>query len=356
MATRLALNNEEMLLFTWIWSFLNTSPYYNPVCSTPLVSICIPAYNQQYFLDRLVNSIKEQTYRPIEIIIVDDNSPIPLVARDGVAEDNLHVRIQRNSESYGPYWNMLNSISLSNGEYVYQIDHDDYLIDSSFIQKAVNLFENIPNLQLVIANSEIENSKRTSLPRANESGFRHFDGISFLRKHLFNEYHPARSGYIMNYKSLVKIKFKKVFYALHHFSTQEVYPDESFSLPVILCSLGDVLVSNDVVSVHGNPQDSFSKSDFWRKNSNISVIVQFVRLASFLFAQRSFKAAFIISRKCIFGGNHSPKIHYHNLNILKEHGISKYIKLVIVLNFLVHFPALFLKRVFYSFRFRILGR
>lgn len=131
---------------------------------TPLVSICIPAYANQYFLDRLVKSIKGQTYRPLELVIVDDNSPTPLTAQNELEETNLQIRLLRNAESYGPYWNMLHSISLARGEYIYQIDHDDYLVDSNFIENAVGLFENIPELQLVIANSELENSERTTLP------------------------------------------------------------------------------------------------------------------------------------------------------------------------------------------------
>jgi glycosyltransferase involved in cell wall biosynthesis len=297
-----------------------------------------------------------QRYRPIEIVVVDDNSPIPLVVSDRVSDENLQVRLFRNSVSYGPYWNMQKSISLAKGKYVYQIDHDDYLIDPNFIEKAVAHFESNPNLQLVIANSEIENSHRTTFSRSSQSNFQLFDGLQFLSKHLFKDIHPARSGYIMNYQSLVNINFEDVFYPLNYFDGSDIYPDESFSLPVILCGIGDVMVSHSVVSIRGNPQDSFSKSKFWRDNSSISVIVQHLRLTNFLFSQRKLKVALIILIKSILGGGHSPAIRFHNLKILGIKELSLYDKLVILSNFLAHFPTFLAKRTFFFLRFRVLGR
>ena len=38
------------------------------------VTIIIPTYNRDMFLNRCLNSLYEQTYRPLEIIIIDDGS------------------------------------------------------------------------------------------------------------------------------------------------------------------------------------------------------------------------------------------------------------------------------------------
>jgi len=38
------------------------------------VSICIPVYNGALFLDEVINNVLDQTYRDLEIIIIDDNS------------------------------------------------------------------------------------------------------------------------------------------------------------------------------------------------------------------------------------------------------------------------------------------
>ena len=49
----------------------------NGMNRTPLVSIIIPYYNQQLFIATTVLSAKRQTYPNVEIIVVDDGSPVP---------------------------------------------------------------------------------------------------------------------------------------------------------------------------------------------------------------------------------------------------------------------------------------
>ena len=40
----------------------------------PLVSVCIPAYNNEEYIAQTINNILGQSYKNIELIIVDDNS------------------------------------------------------------------------------------------------------------------------------------------------------------------------------------------------------------------------------------------------------------------------------------------
>lgn len=43
--------------------------------SEPVISVIVPIYNVETYLDRCVSSIVNQTYRNLEIILVDDGSP-----------------------------------------------------------------------------------------------------------------------------------------------------------------------------------------------------------------------------------------------------------------------------------------
>ena len=47
----------------------------NYLFSFPLISVIVPAYKVEKFLPRCVDSIIEQSYKNIEIILVDDGSP-----------------------------------------------------------------------------------------------------------------------------------------------------------------------------------------------------------------------------------------------------------------------------------------
>ena len=60
-----------------------------------LISVIIPAYNAQKHLDKCLKSLYEQTYKNLEIIIIDDNSTdrTPEIIRDWSSKDDRIVVI-----------------------------------------------------------------------------------------------------------------------------------------------------------------------------------------------------------------------------------------------------------------------
>ena len=63
--------------------------------SNPKVSIIVPIYNVEKYLDRCMNSLLNQTLREIEIILVDDGSPdnCPRMC-DDYAKKDCRVKMQ----------------------------------------------------------------------------------------------------------------------------------------------------------------------------------------------------------------------------------------------------------------------
>lgn len=94
----------------------------------PLISICIPAYNGQKFFETCLDSAIGQTYRNIEIIIVDDCSTDKTyeIAKTYAAKDN-RIKLFRNEKNTGlvPNWNRC--LELAKGEWIKFLFQDDYL-------------------------------------------------------------------------------------------------------------------------------------------------------------------------------------------------------------------------------------
>lgn len=92
-----------------------------------LVSIVVPVYNMGLSIERCVNSIRQQDYKNIEIILVDDGSKDDSLARCkelSIKDNRISVYHTENNGS-GPARNY--GIEHSKGEYIYFPDADDYL-------------------------------------------------------------------------------------------------------------------------------------------------------------------------------------------------------------------------------------
>lgn len=103
----------------------------------PLVSICLPIFNGKEFLQEALDSIKNQTYENIELIVSDDNSidnSINIII-DFKKSVNFPVFIFNHKPSgIGANWN--NCVINSNGDYIKFLFQDDKL-ESNCIEKMV---------------------------------------------------------------------------------------------------------------------------------------------------------------------------------------------------------------------------
>jgi glycosyltransferase involved in cell wall biosynthesis len=88
---------------------------------SPLVSVIIPVYNGDQYLDDTLQSILSQNYAPVEIIVVDDGST-DKTADLVRAYDTIHYIYQHNQ---GPSSARNTGIAASQGEFVAFLDADD---------------------------------------------------------------------------------------------------------------------------------------------------------------------------------------------------------------------------------------
>lgn len=92
-----------------------------------LVSVIVPVYNVEKYLDKCVNSIVRQSYEKLEIILVDDGSKDTsgmLCDRWKQMDSRIRV-IHKQNEGLGFARN--SGLDIANGDYVMYIDSDDYI-------------------------------------------------------------------------------------------------------------------------------------------------------------------------------------------------------------------------------------
>ncbi len=124
------------------------------VNSNLLVSVVIPCFNQGHFLDDAVNSIQEQTYTNIEIIIVNDKSTDPDTNKILENYKGKYITLVVNhKENKGLPEARNTGINAAKGKYILTLDSDDK-VANTYIEKAIDAFEANENLGIVHGRTE----------------------------------------------------------------------------------------------------------------------------------------------------------------------------------------------------------
>ena len=108
----------------------------------PLISIIVPIYKVEAYLDKCINSIVQQSYHNLEILLVDDGSP----DRCGEICDRwavIDTRIRVIHKINGGLSDARNAgINQSNGEYLCFVDSDDILLLYTNMKRRQKRFRN----------------------------------------------------------------------------------------------------------------------------------------------------------------------------------------------------------------------
>ncbi len=110
---------------------------------TPLISVIIPSYNRLEYMLRAIESVLNQTYKNLEIIIVNDGSTeegyLNHKYLDKVEQINLKEN-QKNIHGFGP-GNIRNfGVEVANGKWLAFLDDDDYWLNEK-IETQINKLE-----------------------------------------------------------------------------------------------------------------------------------------------------------------------------------------------------------------------
>lgn len=98
-----------------------------------LISVIVPIYKVEQYLDKCIQSIVDQTYTDLEIILVDDGSPdnCPQMCDDWAAKDSRIKVVHKENGGLSDARNA--GIAIATGEYISFIDSDDW-VEPEFLQ------------------------------------------------------------------------------------------------------------------------------------------------------------------------------------------------------------------------------
>ncbi len=150
--------------------------------SKPLVSIICGAYNAQQTLERTVQSVAQVTYRPLEMIIVDDKSTDDTLAlaedlAKKYSDETLEIRVIPLEENQGPGGARNPGLESAQGEWLTIIDADD-IVDPNGIAAMIAATDDDDRIDCVIASHEIISVNGEKSIRSADLGCGNYDGAT----------------------------------------------------------------------------------------------------------------------------------------------------------------------------------
>ena len=171
-----------------------------------LISVIIPIYNVERFLEKCIESIIKQTYKKIEIFLIDDGS----TDQSGIICDKYKKKdkrisvIHKKNEGVSIARNV--GIENANGKYITFVDADDYL-EKDMYKKLIEVFEN-PTIDISMCNFFMEYLEKDI--RANKNSNYIYNKKELMNKIFLTDYF---CGFVWNkiYKTSI-IKKNKIFF------------------------------------------------------------------------------------------------------------------------------------------------
>lgn len=117
--------------------------------SSSKISVIISTYNRSKFLKTAIDSVLSQTYKNIEIIVIDDCSKDDteeVIRKQYARGDILYIK---NGKNLGCGISRKKAMSYATGEYINFLDDDDKFIDNTYFEKAVSILDNDEKIALV---------------------------------------------------------------------------------------------------------------------------------------------------------------------------------------------------------------
>jgi glycosyltransferase involved in cell wall biosynthesis len=133
----------------------------------PLVTVLLPCYNAELYIEEAVRSIMNQTYSNLEILIIDDcstDSSHEIVSR--LAIEDERIRIIKNEKNLKLIKTLNKGLDLARGDYIARMDADDVSLPER-IEKQINYMLSNPEVDLCGTNYTMINAEGNIIGTSN---------------------------------------------------------------------------------------------------------------------------------------------------------------------------------------------
>lgn len=129
----------------------------------PLVSVIMPVFNSEKFLDEAIQSILNQTYENFEFLIFDDGSTDnskEIIESYAILDNRVKPLFSNTNKGY--VYHLNHGIEMSEGEFIARMDSDDVALPNRFNQQLNFLKKNL-NIAIVGGSSIIINESNNNI-------------------------------------------------------------------------------------------------------------------------------------------------------------------------------------------------
>lgn len=218
------------------------------------VSVVLPIYKVEKFLDECIESVVNQTYKNLEIILVDDGSPdrCPKICDEWAKKDKRIKVIHKQNEGLGMARNT--GIDIAKGNYICFFDSDDYLAPT-LIEKCVNKLLEYKADFVIYGFCDVTEEKKIVkeyIPTTSKYYFEEEEIKSILIKQLYSSNNYKNENYnlkisawncMLSKKLIDKLEFKFV-------SEREIISEDVYSMLIYYANMKKACIINENLYFH----------------------------------------------------------------------------------------------------------
>ncbi|MBK0382068.1 glycosyltransferase family 2 protein [Pedobacter sp. SD-b] len=153
----------------------------------PRVSVIIPNYNHENFLNQRIETVLSQTFQDIEVIILDDCSTDS--SKQVIESYSLDKRVSvvyNSFNSGSPFIQWARGITIAKGDYIWIAESDDWS-ELDFLTEVIRYADLYPDASLIYTDSYIIKDSAAELMGAKtDADFKFFEPKELIKQHLLN--------------------------------------------------------------------------------------------------------------------------------------------------------------------------